>query len=140
MHGQRRGWAAAWAFVSFFLVLSLLTPWAPAQGWGMSGPFFAMIGAASVAYLVPLLLKWFARRLERQHLSLREWGTFLVGGVPQAHYVEAGRAPSTSLIPYEEQDEEDVWDEEVEELWDEEAEEDEETYEEAAVWSPGPPH
>jgi hypothetical protein len=136
MHGHgKQGWAAAWAFVSFFLMLSLLTPWALAQGWGMPGLFFAMVGAASVAYLVPLVVKLFVRRLARQGIGLREWGMFMAGGSPETLFVEAGSTPSTSLVPYEEQDEEtddeeDVWDREME--WDEEAEE------EAAMWSPAP--
>jgi hypothetical protein len=136
MHGHgKQGWTAAWAFVSFFLVLSLLTPWASAQGWGMSGLFLAMVGAASVAYLVPLVVKLFVRRLARQGIGLREWGMFMAGGPPATLFVEAGSTSSTSLVPYEEQDEatddeEDVWGEEME--WGEEAEE------EAAMWSPAP--
>src|SRR5260221_11339017 len=95
MHGHgKQGWAAAWAFVSFFLVLSLLTPWASAQGWGMSGLFFAMVGAASVAYLVPLLFKRFVRRLEQQHLSLREWGAFMAGGFPPGPLLRGGQCPA----------------------------------------------
>src|SRR5215469_1572940 len=120
MHGHsKQGWAAAWAFVSFFLVLSLLTPWALAQGWGMSGLFFAMAGAASVAYLVPCVVKLFMRRLARQGIGLREWGIFMAGGPPETLLVEAENTPSTSLVPYEGQEEETdgeegVWDEEIE--------------------------
>jgi hypothetical protein len=137
MHGHgKQGWAAAWAFVSFFLVLSLLTPWALAQGWGMSGLFFAMVGAASVAYLVPFVVKLFVRRLAQQGIGLREWGIFMAGGSPETLFVEAGSTPSTSLVPYEEQDDET---DDEESGWDAGAEEeDEEASQEAAMWSPAP--
>jgi hypothetical protein len=128
---SKQGWTAAWAFVSFFLVMSLLTPWALAQGWGMSGLFFAMVGAASVAYLLPLLFRLFVRRLERQGIGLGEWGAFMAGGPPQALYVEAGNTPSTSLLPYEAMDEEEYEEED-------ETEEEEAIEQQASGWSPAP--
>jgi hypothetical protein len=139
---SKQGWTAAWAFVSFFLVMSLLTPWALAQGWGMSGLFFAMVGAASVAYLLPLLFRLFVRRLERQGIGLGEWGAFMTGGPPQALYVEAGNTPSTSLLPYEAMDEEEYEEESEEEQvpWEEEdeTEEEEAMEQQASGWSPAP--
>ncbi len=132
-HGNKKQhpWALAWMFVSFFLVMAIMVPTARAWGWGMSGIFLAMICAAAIAYLIPLICKLFKEQLIESGISLGDWGKFMAG-YPEPIVIDSisstpedAVASSTSLIPYDRADtgeETDVYDDEDQESEEEEYE------------------
>src|SRR5260370_12091597 len=109
-HKKQNPWVLAWMFVSFFLVMAIIVPTARAWGWGMSGIFLAMICAAAIAYLIPLICKLFKEQLIESGISLGDWGKFMAG-YPEpividsfSYASEEATASSTSLIPYDRAD------------------------------------
>src|SRR5579864_410740 len=119
-HGNKKQnpWVLAWMFVSFFLVMAIIVPTTRAWGWGMSGIFLAMLCAAAIAYLIPLICKLFKEQLRESGISLGDWGKFMAG-YPEPIVIDS--FSSTSLIPYDRADTA-VYDDEDQESEDEEVE------------------
>jgi|GEM_PF-2146982 len=122
---KQHPWVIAWMFVSFFLVMAIIVPTTRAWGWGMSGIFLAMLCAAAIAYLVPLLCMLFKEQLTQSGISLSEWGRFMAG-YPEPLVIDSfssasqeAHDSSTSLIPYD-RAETAIYDEEDQESEDEE--------------------
>jgi hypothetical protein len=103
---KQHPWVIAWMFVSFFLVMALIVPTTHAWGWGISGIFLAMVCAAAIAYLVPLLCTLFKEQLTDSGISLGEWGRFMAG-YPEPLVIDSFSSSSeeaptaTDLIRYD---------------------------------------
>lgn len=68
---------AVWLIVVFFVLMSLLTPYAKSSGIDASGLFFAVVGSAGATLLLYLVIRWSRSRLHRLTMSRGQMAAYL---------------------------------------------------------------